>query len=78
MDVYIPEEYAQRRREEKRKAAEAQKRSNKVPDSDRVGLAAGKVKKELSGQSSLLRRGKEFLVSAGAPFEEVVFSCFSA
>ncbi|EOY24681.1 hypothetical protein QUC31_008891 [Theobroma cacao] len=72
MDVFIPEEYVIRRRIEKRAAAIAGKRPNKVPEATK---RTDKEKKSLPPPFRL--DSNDFLVSGGIG-ENLDFGCFSA
>ena len=74
MDVFIPEEYVIRRRIEKKAAAIAGKRPNRVPEESK-----NKMEKEKKSQPPTPFRldSKEFLFPGGI-YENVVFCCLSA
>lgn len=72
MDVFIPEEYVARRRSEKKAAAMARERSDKVSESsERI------LDKEKS-HSSALRRPESDMLMSSCLSDNVVFSCLSA
>ncbi|KFK43543.1 hypothetical protein AALP_AA1G140500 [Arabis alpina] len=73
MDVYISEEYVNRRRMEKKAAAVAGK-------SLRLGSDSNKIKLEKRNNNPLMsesRPGNEFRVTGGGVYESFVFHCFS-
>ncbi|KAL5749884.1 hypothetical protein ACOSP7_024487 [Xanthoceras sorbifolium] len=72
MNVFIPEEYVRRRRNEKKAAAIAGKRSDMALESNK------RMEKEKKTRPPPFRLESEFLVFSGGLSENIVYSCFSA
>ncbi|VVA91148.1 unnamed protein product [Arabis nemorensis] len=73
MDVFISEEYVNRRRMEKKAAAVAGK-------SMRLGSGSSKIRSEKINSNPLMSESRpenEFRVTGGGVYESFVFQCFS-